>query len=33
MGVEQTITLSSVEFDKVDPAVFTPPAPIKALIK
>jgi hypothetical protein len=33
MGVEQTITLTSVEFDKVDPSVFTPPAPIKALIK
>ena len=33
MGVEQTITVSSVEFDKVDPAVFTPPAEIKALIK
>ena len=33
MGVEQTITLTSVEFDKVDPAVFTPPAAIKALIK
>lgn len=33
MGVEQTITLTSIEFDKVDPAVFTPPDPIKALIK
>jgi hypothetical protein len=33
MGVEQTITLTSVEFDNVDPAVFQPPAPIKALIK
>jgi hypothetical protein len=33
MGVEQSITLSSVEFDKVDPSVFSPPDPIKALIK
>ena len=33
MGVEQTITLSSVEFDKVVPSVFEPPAAIKALIK
>ena len=33
MGAEQTITLSSVEFDKVDAAAFAPPDPIKALIK
>lgn len=33
MGVEQTITLNSVEFDKVDASVFAPPAEIKALIK
>jgi len=33
MGVEQTITLSSVEFDKVESSVFDPPAAIKALIK
>lgn len=33
MGVEQTITLSAVEFDKVDASVFTPPDAIKALIK
>jgi hypothetical protein len=33
MGVQHTITLTAVEFDTVDPAVFTPPAPIKALIK
>jgi hypothetical protein len=33
MGVEQKITLDTVEYDKVDPAVFTPPAAIKALIK
>lgn len=33
MGVEQAITLSSVEYDKVDPSVFGPPAEIKALIK
>ena len=33
MGREQTITVTAVEFDKVDPAVFTPPDAIKALIK
>ncbi|HYT65917.1 MAG TPA: hypothetical protein VEL51_05840 [Vicinamibacterales bacterium] len=33
MGVEQMITLISVEFDKVDPSVFEPPAAIKALIR
>jgi hypothetical protein len=33
MGVEQKITLDAVEYDKVDPAVFQPPAAIKALIK
>jgi hypothetical protein len=33
MGVEQKITLDTVEYDTVDPAVFDPPAPIKALIK
>jgi hypothetical protein len=33
MGVEQKITLDTVEYDTVDPAVFTPPAAIKALIK
>jgi hypothetical protein len=33
MGVEQKITLTSVEFDNVDPSVFEPPAAIKALIK
>jgi hypothetical protein len=33
MGVEQRITLDNVEYDKVDPAVFEPPAAIKALIK
>ena len=33
MGVEQKITIESVEYDKVDPSVFEPPAPIKALIK
>ena len=32
-GVEQKITLQSVEYDKVDPSVFDLPAPIKALIK
>ena len=33
MGMEQKMTLTSVEFDKVDPAVFELPAAIKALIK
>jgi len=33
MGVEQRITIDTVEYDKVDPSVFDPPAPIKALIK
>jgi hypothetical protein len=33
MGVEQKITLSTVEYDTVDPSVFEPPAAIKALIK
>lgn len=33
MGVEQVITLTSIEYDNVDPAVFEPPAAIKALIK
>jgi hypothetical protein len=33
MGIEQVITLASIEYDKVDPAAFAPPAAIKALIK
>jgi len=33
MGVEQQITLNTLEFDNVDPTVFEPPAAIKALIK
>jgi hypothetical protein len=33
MGIEQRITLESVEYDKVDQAVFEPPPVIKALIK
>ena len=33
MGVEQVLKIDAVEFDKVDPAVFTPPDAIKALIK
>ena len=33
MGQEQKITLTSIEYDKVDPSVFEPPAAIKALIK
>jgi hypothetical protein len=32
-GIEQTITLTSIEYDKVDPSMFEPPAAIKALIK
>jgi len=33
MGIEQTIALTSVEYDNVDLSVFDPPAVIKALIK
>jgi hypothetical protein len=33
VGVEQQITLTTVEFDNVEPSVFEPPAQIKALIK
>jgi hypothetical protein len=33
MGVQQILTLTSIEFDTVDPSVFEPPAPIKALLK
>jgi hypothetical protein len=32
-GVQMVSTFTSIEYDKVDPAVFEPPAPIKALIK
>lgn len=33
MGVQQVITVSTVEFDTVKPSVFEPPAQIEALIK
>jgi len=33
MGVEQILTVESIEYDKVDPKVFELPAAIKALIK
>lgn len=33
MGVEQTITITDVEFDGVDPEAFVLPARIKALVK
>lgn len=33
MGVEQVMTINSIEFDSVDATVFDPPAQIKALIK
>jgi hypothetical protein len=33
MGVQQTITLTSIEYDKVDPKDLAPPDSIKALIK
>ena len=33
MGVEQKLTLSTVEYDNVAPSAFELPAPIKALIK
>ena len=33
MGVEQKLTLATIEYDNVVPTVFELPAPIKALIK
>jgi hypothetical protein len=33
MGVQQVITIETVEYDNVQPSVFDPPAEIKALIK
>lgn len=33
MGIEQILTVSSIEYDKVDPKVFELPEAIKALIK
>ena len=33
MGVQQLITITSIEYDNVSPSVFDPPAQIKALIK
>ncbi|MEN3337921.1 MAG: hypothetical protein V7647_1597 [Acidobacteriota bacterium] len=33
MGVQQVLTFTAVEFDKVQPSVFEPPAAIKALLK
>jgi hypothetical protein len=33
MGVDQVLKLTTVEFDKVDPSIFEPPAQIKALLK
>ncbi len=33
MGVEQKITIENIEYDKVDPSIFEPPAAIKALLK
>jgi hypothetical protein len=33
MGVQQKITLTSVEYDTVKPEAFEPPPSIKALIK
>ncbi len=33
MGTEQVITITSVDFDPIDKAQFTPPAAIQALIK
>lgn len=33
MGTQMIMSISTVEYDKVDPSVFAPPAPIKALIK
>jgi hypothetical protein len=33
MGVKSTITLTSIEYDKLEPSAFDPPPAIKALIK
>jgi hypothetical protein len=33
MGVQQVITLTTIEYDKVDPGTFDPPPAIKALVK
>jgi hypothetical protein len=33
MGVEQKLTLATIEYDNVEPSVFELPTPIKALIK
>lgn len=33
MGVQQVVTLTAVEFDKVPPSIFEPPAEIKAMVK
>jgi hypothetical protein len=33
MGVQQVLTITSVEFDNVPPSTFEPPAQIKALLK
>jgi len=33
MGVEQVLTITTVEFDNVPPSMFEPPAQIKALLK
>jgi hypothetical protein len=33
MGLQQVMSLTTVEYDTVDSAVFQPPASIKALIK
>jgi hypothetical protein len=33
MGLQLVITVTSVEYDKVDPATFEAPAPIKAILK
>lgn len=33
MGVQQVLTFTTVEFDKVPPSIFEPPAEIKAMVK
>ena len=33
MGLQLVITLTSIDYDQVDPATFDPPAAIKALLK
>jgi hypothetical protein len=33
MGVQQVMAITTIDYDKVDPSVFEPPAAIKAMMK